>query len=104
MTSKQKLELAMPARAGSLALPDGPGGFQPPDEWPDVVLATVASMGFTLGRGFEGQLRTSRPRLARSGWGPAAGTGAWAAAAPSPPPRRRAAATSATSTCRSAVG
>ena len=48
MTSKQKLELAMPARAGSLALPDGPGGFQPPDEWPDVVLATVASMGFTL--------------------------------------------------------
>ena len=51
----------MPARAGSLALPDGPGGFQPPDEWPDVVLATVASMGFTLGRG----LRASFVRLGR---------------------------------------
>ena len=61
MTSKQKLELAMPARAGSLALPDGPGGFQPPDEWPDVVLATVASIGFTLGRG----LRASFVRLGR---------------------------------------
>jgi hypothetical protein len=42
------LELAMPARAGRLALPDAPGGFLPPPEWPQVVQAIVLSLGFKL--------------------------------------------------------
>jgi len=40
------LELAIPH--AQAALPEGPGGFLPPPEWPQVVQAIVHSLGFKL--------------------------------------------------------